>query len=111
MEDNVLNLDFEEHINYSMIAAIEVIEKPIEKPVDQFVMRINAGGKEYIDKEGNVWLEDIFSNGNRVSDRGRGDDFANTDDDALYELQRLESGFSIPLKNGEYNVPKKYLSL
>lgn len=69
------------------------------------IIRINAGGSEYTDTQGNVWSADqYFLNGNVGLYPGRA--ISNTEDDVLYRSERWDDdlAYDIPLLNGNYTV-------
>jgi len=67
-------------------------------------VRINSGGGDYTDSEGNLWLADTyFTNGN-TSATGAAID--GTVEDTLYQTERWRKnfGYEIPVINGTYAV-------
>ena len=71
-------------------------------------IRINAGGSEYTDSNGNVWLADMgYTAGNAPSSNAA---IAGTTDDALYQRWRSQSfTYGFVVANGSYLV-KLHLS-
>ncbi|MEM8501875.1 MAG: malectin domain-containing carbohydrate-binding protein, partial [Cyanobacteria bacterium P01_D01_bin.1] len=72
-------------------------------------IRINAGGGDIYDPDGNLWQSDMFFSGGQLfSALGR--PITNADDnfrfDELYQTQRLGGDFSyaIPVTNGSYRI-------
>lgn len=74
------------------------------------MLRVNVGGDEYVDTQGNTWAADYgFNTGTAQSSA---DPIAGTDDDPLYQSRRfdratgvpLEMKYSFPLPNGSYAV-------
>ena len=68
-------------------------------------IRINAGGSEYVDSQGNVWSADqYFLNGN--IGLYPNNPISNTEDDFLYQSERWEGNlaYDIPVLNGNYTV-------
>lgn len=67
-------------------------------------IRINSGGDEYIDAQGNTWQADqYFDGGNLFSTSAS---IFQTDDDALYQTERwaTDLSYDIPIENGAYEV-------
>lgn len=73
-------------------------------------IRINAGGSQYTDSQGNVWLADTGFNTGEISSAGNGVDIIGTTDDALYQEQRFDGDtapeltYSFAVPNGDYAV-------
>lgn len=68
-------------------------------------VRINCGGKDYTDSQGNFWQQDIYYvDGESFADFGI--DIDGTEDDFIYQSERYLSPFSyeIPLRSGRYTV-------
>ena len=67
-------------------------------------IRINVGGGNYTDTQGNLWFADThFTNGNTSSTSAAID---GTVEDTLYKTERYHSsfGYDIPIVNGTYTV-------
>ncbi|MEQ9626250.1 malectin domain-containing carbohydrate-binding protein, partial [Coleofasciculus chthonoplastes] len=67
-------------------------------------VRINVGGGNYTDTQGNLWLADTyFTNGNTSSTNGS---INGTVEDTLYQTDRYQNsfGYDIPVTNGTYTV-------
>ncbi|MCH6257217.1 malectin domain-containing carbohydrate-binding protein [Puniceicoccaceae bacterium K14] len=71
-------------------------------------IRINAGGGEYTDTFGNIWMADTaFNTGNTFASTN---EISGTEDDAIYQSERFDfSGdpnleYNIDLANGQYQV-------
>ncbi|MEL6382090.1 MAG: DUF4347 domain-containing protein, partial [Cyanobacteria bacterium J06626_18] len=71
---------------------------------DDGAIRINAGGGEVYDDEGNLFQADTFFSGGQVESVSSGQGIAGTKFDALYQTQREGGNFSysIPVDNGFY---------
>ena len=73
-------------------------------------IRVNAGGSQYTDGVGNVWVADTGFNTGPVSSAGNGVDILGTTDDPLYQLQRYDAPqapeltYSFAVPNGDYVV-------
>jgi chitodextrinase len=74
------------------------------------IIRVNAGGGEYTDGDGNLWSADTGFNTGKVSSAGVGVDIAGTTDDTLYERQRFDQPaapeliYAFPVANGDYTL-------
>jgi len=79
---------------------------PTDAPVEpQFEgVRINAGGDQFVDFLGNVWLADqYFSGGDTYADGSKG--IAATQDDLIYQTERYGTcHYEIPLPVANYEV-------
>jgi hypothetical protein len=102
VDDGRLDIGFTGRVQNPMISGIEVLA---QKPA---VLRVNAGGGQYVDRNGNTWLADHgFNEGSRATTDGA---IAGTDDASLYQTNRydvaaapeLEYAFDVP--NGDYLV-------
>ena len=69
------------------------------------VVRVNAGGGNYIDENGNLWSADYgYNTGNVFSTT---DPIVGTTDDVLYQNERWDSStspelmYSLPVQNGD----------
>ncbi len=125
VEDGVLDLDFVSNIQNAKLSAIEIV--PISKPVDPVdpvepeepakpqAIRINAGGKKFIDTEGNVWSADKYFVGGRAYRNSS--EIDNTTDDSLYNSERSllknddRFSYQVPVDNGNYNVTLKFAEI
>jgi hypothetical protein len=67
-------------------------------------IRINTGGRRFVDSRGIVWAADYGSSGGRTVTRSTS--ILGTEDDKLYQQERIGSGFSyrIPAANGVYRL-------
>ncbi|MEM9004072.1 MAG: malectin [Cyanobacteria bacterium P01_F01_bin.86] len=68
------------------------------------VLRLNAGGGEYTDTDGNLWLADqYFVGGRKYRTKAA---IAGTDDDVLFRSERWlkDLAYAIPVANGEYTL-------
>ncbi|MEL6556084.1 MAG: malectin domain-containing carbohydrate-binding protein [Cyanobacteria bacterium J06621_11] len=74
----------------------------LNQPAD---IRINVGGKDYVDSRGHLWRTDTFSKGGRRR-RHRKAEIEDTQDDTLYRSKRFgkQLNYHIPVENGTYNV-------
>lgn len=81
--------------------------------IDQDVIRINAGGKDYVDPEGNTWISDKgFYNAGAVYKTKA--NISNTDKQQLYQTERnrLAMTYTIPVASGiKYNVSLHYAEI
>ena len=102
VDDGRLDIGFTNRVQNPMISGIEVLA---QKPA---VLRVNAGGGQYVDRNGNTWLADYgFNVGSRAATDGV---IVGTDDAGLYRTNRydvaaapeLEYAFDVP--NGDYLV-------
>lgn len=109
--DGELALVFAHLVKNPMLAGIEII--PVETSSIEttdttsnttFTQRINAGGIDYVDAAGNTWLADHNFTSGFISTRGDGKVIAGTDDDELYQLQRVNPNYQIEVPNGAYQV-------
>ncbi len=71
-------------------------------------IRINVGGSQYVDINGNLWSADFgYNTGITATSTSS---IANTEDDSIYQTQRYDAydskelAYNIDLVNGEYNV-------
>ena len=73
-----------------------------------FALRINAGGGQYTDGNGNVWSTDFGYNTGNTSTKSVS--ISDTDDDLLFQTQRWDSAtgeelkYSLNVPNGDYVV-------
>jgi hypothetical protein len=77
------------------------------------LLRVNAGGSQYTDTQGNTWLADqayvsgswgFYGTDNTV-DRGTGHSISGTTDDRIYQTERYGlSGYRFDVGNGTYAV-------
>ena len=67
-------------------------------------VRINVGGQEYTDSEGQKWLDDQFGSGGSTATKQI--NIADTADQAVYQSKRFghELRYHIPVANGTYSV-------
>ena len=78
-------------------------------PATDDIIRINSGGGNIYDPNGNLWQADDFFTGGQVFDES-GRPITNADDDfrfdSLYNVQRSGDNFSyaIPVDNGTYTI-------
>ncbi|BDD01990.1 malectin domain-containing carbohydrate-binding protein [Persicobacter psychrovividus] len=76
-----------------------------------YVIGLNCGGGNYQDAAGNLFLsDDLFTGGSTYS---VSTDIAGTDDDVLYQTERVGENFSyqIPVENGMYKLTFKLAEL
>ncbi len=101
VRDGQLNIDFIHQVENPKVSAIELVERR-----EPFVVRVNAGGPEYTDASGLVWMEDSGFNTGQVSSSGAAID--GTDDDLLYQSERWDKGadpelrYGVEVPNGDY---------
>ncbi len=76
--------------------------------VPNTVIRINAGGEKYTDRNGNVWSADFgYNTGHKTASSVS---ISKTDDDSLFQTQRWddamgnELSYSVNVPNGDYIV-------
>lgn len=71
---------------------------------DPPAIRINAGGGDYTDVNGNLWQADAYFDGGQIFTTTA--DIFQTEDDALYQTERWNQNLSydIPIDNGNYSV-------
>ena len=128
--DGQLNIEFLHSIENPTISAIEVLSvvaktpdpvvvktpEPVPPitPEDgkntgtDFALRINAGGGQYTDGNGNVWSADFGYNTGNTSTKSVS--LGDTDDDPLFQAQRWDSAageelkYSLNVPNGDYVV-------
>ena len=100
--DGVLNIQFIHQIENPKISAIEIL------PQVSNTIRVNAGGGNYTDGNGNLWSADYgYNTGSTYSTT---DPIAGTTDDVLYQSERWDSStspelmYSFPVTNGNYIV-------
>jgi hypothetical protein len=102
VSDGRLQIEFVRKTQNPTISAIEVIK------LESTAIRVNAGGKEYVDGSGRTWNADIgFNTGSTYAVTTA---IAGTNDDPLYQSERLDFntapeltyGFDVP--NGTYQV-------
>jgi chitodextrinase len=69
------------------------------------ILRINAGGEEYVDSLGQTWQADFGSNGG-VASFVTSNPIANTTDDFLYQSERFKTNlaYTLALPNRDYIV-------
>lgn len=70
------------------------------------VVRINAGGGDYMTMDGRYFQADQYYTGDAGISAPEGLEIAGTDDDALYSDARRSTqfGYAIPVKNGSHHV-------
>jgi len=73
--------------------------------------RVNAGGPNYVDPNGDLWMSDVgFYNTGKKERVHQSTQIANTDIDTLYQTGRWDSAsgsemvYSFPVANGDYTV-------
>ncbi|MDY6900629.1 MAG: malectin, partial [Cyanobacteriota bacterium] len=67
-------------------------------------MRINAGGNDYTDTAGNVWIKDEYFDGGGTFSTNA--EIFKTEEDKLYQTERFAEnlGYDIPISDGNYRV-------
>lgn len=71
---------------------------------DAGVIRINAGGENFVDTQGNLWITDAHFVGGNSATKSQVD-IANTEIDQLYYTERYGmDSYSIPVSNGTHTV-------
>lgn len=112
--DGSLSISFRRRIQNPMISGIEVHaavqQSPEPYPLFEPI-RINAGGRNYTDKQGNLWIADrettYFNTGLTF---GKLANISGTDDDTLFQSERWDvfNGppltYEVPVPNGVYDV-------
>ncbi len=71
---------------------------------NNFALRVNAGGSDHVDAQGNQWIADTaYSGGNAFSSSAP---IAGTTDDVIYQTERWGNPFSysVAVPNGDYTV-------
>lgn len=67
--------------------------------------RINTGGSQYTDPDGDVWQADAFYVGGNQDTSASGVPISNTTYDTVFQSNRWgSSGYNLPVTNGTYNV-------
>lgn len=88
---------------------VGTLSRPISTTTTLYTTRMNAGGPEYVDGAGRVWLADTSGANNYTVP----DAIANTTDDTLYQseayAQNLSYYFTVP--NGTYTVTFKFAEI
>uniref|UniRef100_A0ACD5H239 Malectin domain-containing carbohydrate-binding protein n=1 Tax=Desertifilum tharense IPPAS B-1220 TaxID=1781255 RepID=A0ACD5H239_9CYAN len=76
---------------------------PAPIPISDAI-RINAGGEQYTDSLGQVWLADTFFQGGSIYKTTQ--PISATVEDPIYQTERFGKSFSyaIPVKNGVYDI-------
>ncbi|NJM56163.1 MAG: hypothetical protein HC857_00085 [Synechococcales cyanobacterium RU_4_20] len=99
-----MDLLFQQHLEQGIEWALNRQAAP---PIPSIV-RINAGGGAYTDRNGNLWSADrYFTGGNVASTQAA---IANTQDDPLYQSERWlrNLAYAVPVAaNGDYQVTLK----
>lgn len=78
-------------------------------------IRINAGGKNYTDSKGNLWVSDsinkYYNDGTRTFSTSRA--ISQTTEDAIYQTERWSPRlkYNIPIQNGLYLVKLHFVEL
>ena len=87
----------------SLLSNVMVLEYDMDY-IPTEVIRINAGGPEYTDTQGNVWLADTFFTGGNTYTTT--DAINGTVEDTLYQTERFNetADYSIPVTSGTYTV-------
>ncbi|MBZ8181001.1 malectin domain-containing carbohydrate-binding protein [Oscillatoria salina] len=83
---------------------IAVSDNDTPPPPSSNAIRINVGGGEYTDSNGNLWAADSFYANGKTYSIGR--NISGTNDDALYQSERYAKNlaYDIPVDNGDYQV-------
>ncbi len=110
VHDGQLNIDFAASVDNAKVDGIEVAwvsDEPPAPPTPVTEVRINCGGPDYVDGDGNLWQADMDYTGGKAWSTSH--EIAGTDDDPLYQSERYgENGtsviYNIPMENGDYVV-------
>ncbi len=104
--DGQLNIKLLHGIENPFVSAIEVLPAAAKTPV--YSLRVNAGGGEYTDSNGNVWSADYGYNTGNLAAKSVA--ISGTEDDALFQTQRWDANsgeelkYSFDVPNGNYVV-------
>ena len=106
VSDGELNIEFLHQVENPLISAIEVFS--LHTTNSGTNVRINAGGGEFTDSNGNSWSADTGYNTGNVAITTL--QISGTTDDALFQTVRWdrqpepELSYSLPVPNGQYDV-------
>ena len=107
MRDGLLSIEFIGIRENAKISAIEIrkVESGAAPRQQQQAVFINAGGPDFRDRKGNIWVADAkyISAGNRHSTT---ETIVNTDSPVLYQTERFGSKleYKIPVRNGGFII-------
>ena len=100
------------HTLYQNPEASASVTVTVEAPAvaGTVLYRVNAGGAEHTDGDGNVWAADDYSSGGQVPNVVN-EPIAGTDEDVLYQSERFGGGgnvapfsYNFPVDNGTHDV-------
>ena len=99
VEDGILNLNLDASVNNAKLSGIEILPSN-----ENSTIRINAGGNDYLDRQGRIWQADKYFTSSKTFSRPVS--VNNTVEDNLFQTERFGRDFSydIPLENGNYDV-------
>ncbi|MFK8185221.1 MAG: malectin domain-containing carbohydrate-binding protein [Phormidesmis sp.] len=112
--DGLLDLHLGAVKNAAKLSGIEVSAQALLNPTlpapqallnaEAAAIRVNSGGEQYTDREGNVWLADTYFDDGWTSSRNNS--IQGTPDDPLYQSERYARtlDYSVPVANGTYSV-------
>ncbi len=96
-----LKLHFDNHNQHIHVPLSGIAIDPTPTPLFEVVARINCGGSDYTDPNGNLWIADTYYNGGRVATPST-NPISGTSMDLLYQTERYDHPAGVEMS---YNIP------